>query len=121
VDTLIREDRRLTLAHVADIVAFSHGSAQAIVHDDLGYHKVCALWVPKQFTAQHKQQRVDVATRFLQHYEEDPSILERIVQQAVQTRLHEQPKSFSFEGTKKLVELYQKCIIVQGDYLYVEK
>jgi hypothetical protein len=67
------------LARVADIVGISCGSAQAIVHDDLGYHKVCVRWVPKQLTAQHKQQRVDVATRFLQHHEEDPGILEQIV------------------------------------------
>jgi histone-lysine N-methyltransferase SETMAR len=39
------------------------------------------------------------------------------VQQAVQTWLLEQPKSYFFEGMKKLVERYQKCIIVQGDYI----
>jgi hypothetical protein len=38
-------------------------------------------------------------------------------QQAVQTWLHKQPKSFFFEGMKKLVERYQKCIIVLGDYV----
>jgi hypothetical protein len=46
VDALIREDRQLTLARVADIMGMSYGSAQAIVHDDLGYHKVCVWWVP---------------------------------------------------------------------------
>jgi histone-lysine N-methyltransferase SETMAR len=39
------------------------------------------------------------------------------VQQAVQTRFCEEPKSFFFEGMKKLTERYQKCIIVQGDYV----
>jgi histone-lysine N-methyltransferase SETMAR len=39
------------------------------------------------------------------------------VQQAVQTWLCEQLKNFFFEGMKKLVERYQKCIIVQGDYV----
>jgi histone-lysine N-methyltransferase SETMAR len=39
------------------------------------------------------------------------------VQQAVQMWLLEQSKSFFFEGMKKLVEQYQKCIIVQGDYV----
>jgi hypothetical protein len=39
------------------------------------------------------------------------------VQQAVHTWLREQPKSFCFEGMKKLVELYQKCITVKGDYV----
>jgi transposase len=33
-DALIREDWRLMLARVTDIVGISYGSAQAIVHDD---------------------------------------------------------------------------------------
>jgi hypothetical protein len=65
VDALIREHPRLVLAHVVDIVGISYGSAQAIVHDNMG--------------------------------------------------LREQPKSFFFEGMKKLIERYQKCIIVQGN------
>jgi hypothetical protein len=36
------------------------------------------------------------------------------IQQAVQAWLREQPKSFFFEGIKKLIEWYQKCIIMQG-------
>jgi hypothetical protein len=55
------------LARVADIVGIGYGSAQVIVHDDLG--------------------------------------------------LCEQPKSFFFEGMKKLTGQYQKCIIVQGGYV----
>jgi hypothetical protein len=39
------------------------------------------------------------------------------IQQAVQTWIREQPKSFFFKGMKKLVEQWQKCIIVQGDYI----
>jgi hypothetical protein len=31
--------------------------------------------------------------------------------------LREQPKSFFFEGMKKLVERYQKYIIVLGEYV----
>jgi transposase len=51
VDALIREDWQLMLARVADIMGISYGCAQAIVHDDLGYHKVYVWWVPKQLTA----------------------------------------------------------------------
>jgi hypothetical protein len=40
---------------------------------------MCTQWVPKQLTTQHKQQCVDVATWFLQRYEEDSGILEQIV------------------------------------------
>jgi tRNA-dihydrouridine synthase len=39
------------------------------------------------------------------------------VQQAVQTWLREQLKSFFFKGIKKLTEQYQRRITVQGDYV----
>ena len=42
VDALIKEEQRITLSQVAAIADISYRSAQAIVHDDLGYHKVCA-------------------------------------------------------------------------------
>ena len=32
----------------------SHGSAYIIVHDDLGYRKVCSRWVPRQLSDDHK-------------------------------------------------------------------
>lgn len=46
VDALIRKSR--WEAHVAVIVGISYGCAQAIVHDDLVYHKICPRWVTKQ-------------------------------------------------------------------------
>lgn len=36
------------LAQVAAIVRISYGSAQSIVYDYLGCHKVCVCWVPKK-------------------------------------------------------------------------
>jgi len=57
----------------------SYGSAYAILHDDLGYRKVCTRWVPKELTVVHKRQCVEVVTQFVRRCEEDPSILERIV------------------------------------------
>jgi hypothetical protein len=60
-------------------VGISYGSAQAIVHDDLGYHEVCVQWVPKQIAVQYKQQHVDFATLFLQCSEEDLGILKLIM------------------------------------------
>ena len=76
---MIREDRRIMVSEVAAHLDISYGSAYAILHDDLGYRKACARWVPKEPTVVHKQQRVEVATQFIRRYEEDPSILERIV------------------------------------------
>jgi len=78
-DAMIREDRRITVSKVAAHLDISYGSAYTIPHDDLGYRKVCTQWVPKELTVLHKQQHVEVATQFVRRYEEDPSILQRIV------------------------------------------
>jgi len=78
-DAMIREDRGITVSEVAAHLDISYGSAYAILHDDLGYRKVCARWVPKERTVVHKRQRLEVVTQFIRQYEEDTSILERIV------------------------------------------
>jgi len=78
-DAMIREDRQITVSEVAAHLNISYRSAYAILHDDLGYGKVCAWWVPKEFTVVHKRQHMEVATQFIRRYEEDPSILERTV------------------------------------------
>ena len=74
-DAMIREHRRITVSKVAAHLDISIGSAYAILHDDLGYRKVCAQWVPKELTVVHKRERVEVATQFVTQYEEDPSVL----------------------------------------------
>jgi len=64
---------------VAAHLDISYGSTYNILHDDLGYRKVCVQWVPKELTVVHKRQCVEVATQFIRRYEEDPSIPERTV------------------------------------------
>ena len=39
------------------------------------------------------------------------------VKEAVHTWLREQPKNFFSTGIQKLVERYNKCIVLQGDYV----
>ncbi|PNF23181.1 hypothetical protein B7P43_G02737 [Cryptotermes secundus] len=48
-------DRRVTIDEVANHLQISHGSAYEIIHNRLGFHKVCARWVPKELTVLHKQ------------------------------------------------------------------
>jgi len=84
---MVREDRQITVSEMAAHLDISYGSAYAILHDDLGYRKVCARWVPKELTIVHKRQRVEVATQFVRRYEEYPSILERILT-GDKTRVH---------------------------------
>jgi len=47
-----------------------------IVSSHLGYQKVCAWWVPKMLTEEHKKQRVVCALKFLiRYYKEGDSML----------------------------------------------
>jgi hypothetical protein len=39
------------------------------------------------------------------------------LKEAVHTWLQEQPKSFFSAGIQKLAERYNKCIVLQGDYV----
>ncbi|XP_015913054.2 histone-lysine N-methyltransferase SETMAR-like [Parasteatoda tepidariorum] len=79
VDDLVRSDRRLTLRMLAVKVDVSYGTVWTIVHDRLRYRKVCAAWVPKQLTDQHKELRMGLALQHLFRYQEDPAFMELIV------------------------------------------
>jgi transposase len=51
----IRDYRRITIDEITVEFNMSHGSAYNIVHDDLGYRKVCSRWVPSQLSDDHKR------------------------------------------------------------------
>ena len=53
-DTLIKENRHITINELAESLGVSAGSAVKIM-DTLGYSKVCARWVTRQLTEAHKQ------------------------------------------------------------------
>ena len=77
-DELIRTDRRITVEELASKLDVSIGSAHSIVAS-LGYSKVCARWVPRQLTEDHKTERVRCCTQLLEHHHGDPTFLERII------------------------------------------
>ena len=47
---MILENQRVTTDEVANHFEISHGSAYDIIHNRLGFRKVCARWVPKELT-----------------------------------------------------------------------
>jgi [histone H3]-lysine36 N-dimethyltransferase SETMAR len=72
VDQKLRCDRRLTISALAD--EFPHlgrTTVYTIVTEKLGYHKLCARWVPKMLTDQHKEQRMSSGREFLNRYRQD--------------------------------------------------
>ena len=61
--------RQLTTGEVANHLQISHGSAYEIIHNRLGFHKVCARWVPKQLKMLHKQTCLDICQQNSDHYD----------------------------------------------------
>jgi transposase len=55
-DNHIQNDRRITTRKLAAILGIGKRSVGKIVHQ-LGYSKVCARWVPRSLTEDHKEQR----------------------------------------------------------------
>jgi len=77
---MIRANRRVAIDEVACSLQISNGSANQIIRNELGFHKVCARWVPREFTAEHKRKRVETCQHLLDRYKnEGEEFLSRIV------------------------------------------
>ncbi|UYV77282.1 hypothetical protein LAZ67_15000334 [Cordylochernes scorpioides] len=72
VEAAMLEDRRITVRKLCDLVPdVSKTTIDKILREHLGYSKVCAIWVPKMLTEDHKWQRVDAAQKFLDCHKTD--------------------------------------------------
>jgi len=77
---MVLANRRVAIDEVACSLQISHGSAYQIIHDELGFHKLYARWVPRELTAEHKCKRVEICQRLLDRYnKEGEEFLSRIV------------------------------------------
>ena len=85
---------RITIDELAQSLQISHGSAQKIIHEILGYRKVSARWAPRQLTEEHKRRRVEICQTSLNRYNnEGDEFLDQIVT-GDETRVHHYcPKS----------------------------
>ncbi|KAJ4451520.1 hypothetical protein ANN_02984 [Periplaneta americana] len=75
------ENRRFTITELSShFPQISRTLLHEIVTKHLLFKKVCARWVPKNLTPEHKMQRLGVALTFLQRYHVDGyEFLDRIV------------------------------------------
>ncbi|PNF39521.1 Protein DJ-1alpha [Cryptotermes secundus] len=77
----IMENRRVTIAELSSHVPqISRSLLHEIVMEHLLFRKLCARWVPKQLTPEHKTKRMESALTFLQRYHDDgDKFLDRII------------------------------------------
>jgi histone-lysine N-methyltransferase SETMAR len=68
----VRDERRFTISDLSlHFPQISRTVLYDIVSSHLGYRKVCARWVPKMLTEEHKKQRVACAVTFLMRYHQE--------------------------------------------------
>ena len=81
IDAKIREDRRFTISSLSlEFPDISKSLLHDVVTSRLGYRKVCARWVPKMLTDDHKKRRKESAMAFLKQYrKEGDQMLSQIV------------------------------------------
>ncbi|GFV80337.1 HTH_48 domain-containing protein [Trichonephila clavipes] len=81
VDEKIREDRRFTISTLAlTFPNVGRTTLHKVVSEKLKFRKLCARWVPRLLTEEHKLKRMACALDFLDRYhKEGDQFLERIV------------------------------------------
>ena len=77
VERLLLEDRRIRVAQIAVDLGIAVGSVATILHEQLGYSKLSARWVPKMLTPDMKQRRVECSQVLLDRYNSQPADVER--------------------------------------------
>ena len=79
VDEIIQDDRRVTVDTIARTLGIRHCAVQEMI-ESLGSGKVCARWVPRLLTEDHKGKRKTITSELLQRYRhESDDFLLRIV------------------------------------------
>ena len=91
----------MIIDEVANHFEISHGSAYDTIHNRLGFRKVCARWVPKELTEDHRNNRVVICQRLLDRYaNEGEAFLTRIVtgDETWSIILHRKAKARAWNG-----------------------
>ena len=94
IEQQILDYRQVTIDEISVEFNMSHSSAYSIVHDDLGYSKVCSRWVPRQLSDDHKCARHTICQEYLdRHTHEGDAFLHRIVTGDKSWVYHYEPES----------------------------
>ncbi|XP_035231736.1 putative leucine-rich repeat-containing protein DDB_G0290503, partial [Stegodyphus dumicola] len=91
-------NKQITVDEVASALNIGHGAALQIIHKKLGYHKVCAWWVPRKLTAEHKLTRV---RSMMSELEEAKSIISHLENQVKELSNKSLNEKFLFEKMEK--------------------
>ncbi|KAL4091658.1 hypothetical protein QTP88_026315 [Uroleucon formosanum] len=79
IDKIIRQDRRLSVRAVAEMVNIDRESVRKILVENLNIKKVYAKMVPKNLTIDQKFNRKEICSDTLKIIKDDPSFINNII------------------------------------------
>ncbi|KAL4131731.1 hypothetical protein QTP88_009004 [Uroleucon formosanum] len=79
IDKIIRQDRRLSIRAVTEMVNIDRESVRKILVENLNIKKVCAKMVPKNLTIDQKFNRKEICSDTLKIIKDDPSFINNII------------------------------------------
>ena len=72
---MVLADFKSKFHQIADTLKILEGSVFTILHEHLSMGKLCSKWVPRLFTVDQKQQRIDDSERCLELFQRENSYL----------------------------------------------
>ncbi|KAI6653021.1 histone-lysine N-methyltransferase SETMAR-like [Oopsacas minuta] len=79
VQTIVGEDRRITLRELEERIGISKAKLHSIIIEDLEMSKVTVSWVSKHLSKERKRERVKVGKELVSRYKAEEDFLDRIV------------------------------------------
>ena len=104
VRSIIDNDPRAKIRHIAASMSLSYGTVSTIIHDQLHLNKLSARWVPRNLSPQEREKRVTQSCEILELAYADPeNFLSRLVTEDESWVHHYDPESKqdSFEWREK--------------------
>jgi len=106
----IHDYRQVTIDEIFIAFNMSHGSGYNIVHNDLGYRKVCSRWVPRQLSDDHKRARQTIYQEHLDRHSREDAFLHQIVTGDKSCVCHFEPESKTIDAVEAPVVSGQQKI-----------
>ena len=79
VGEIVRQNRRLNIRSVAELINVDKETIRQILHNNLNKKKVCSKMTPRLLTPEQKEIRMNICADILQNIENGPNFLENVI------------------------------------------
>jgi len=79
IGEIVQQNLRLSIRAVAELINIDKETVRQILHNNFNMIKVCSKKVPRLFTPEQREIRVNICADILQNIENDPHFLENVI------------------------------------------